>query len=291
MPPQSQPSIYQWGQLIDYVRRTRANSVAVSPSDQLMIARKVSAFAYDVYPWPFTLETTTIGQIPCMNLVQDYAQPDDVYRLTRAWFNIPNFNQGANYGTVPPYDDPSNEALIAAEASATYVGSIGGGGGAPAAYTWPTSGSFDVVKRLGVNLSPMAYTGIRAICQMPNTPVVRLDAATAVSDSLRYSLELEYQPIRAAVNSLTEQCWFPDSYLSIATEGIAYELYTANNDPRAGGTSYSGNGNVNYNGQLAAWMAALSAAAGAEREGSVNNIIPGSPIGNSGFGGAYSWFA
>jgi hypothetical protein len=294
-PPQTIQSSYTWGGLFDLQRRLGAGSLSVSGTDQLSIAQKVSAFAYAAALWPFTFATTTPGQIPCVNGVQDYASPSDLYRLNRAWFRVPTQNAagtGDGYGTVPPLDDPAKAALYATQLSAAYVGAQGNAGGIPAALTWPGSGSFDIVKRLPVNLVPYTYTMIHQITQQPNQQLLRLSAATAVALSQPYSLELEYQPVRPPVSALTEACWFPDDYVRIGDEGILYELYRFNNDPRAGTVSYTADGSAVYSGQLAVWMNALKSAAGAEREGSVDTFVPDSAIGAApGFGFYGGWFA
>lgn len=286
--PQSIASSYTWGQRLDFIRRKGADSVSLSAPDQLMIVRDVSSFTYRAFLWPFTMATTGLGQIPCVNLVQDYAQPADLYRLSRAFFYVPNVNLGVDYGTVPPYDDPSLLALETAIISAAYVGAQGGG--SPAATIWPLDGSLNLVKRLPMNLLPYPYTAIRSICQQPNQPLLRLDAATAVSLSLPYSLELEYQPIRPPVQSLDEYCWFPDDYTAIAEEGLLYYLYKYNNDPRAGSASYSQGGQVAYSGQLAVWMGAIESAAAAERAGSVNSFTPSDSLGAD-YSTYPGWFA
>lgn len=289
LPAQTAASSYQWGQLFDLTRRMGAASVAVSPQDQLLITQEISALAYQYALWPFTLETTPLGSIQCQNLRQDYAQPDDLYRLCRAWFYVPTLNAGGTTGTLPPYADPSAQALVAAQLSANYVGSISSD--SPSACIWPASGSLDVVKRLPMNLYPRGFGSIRAITQQPNQKVVRLDWATAVSLSQPYSLELEYQPIRPPVSAMTEYCWFPDAYMSMATEGILYKLYRFNNDPRAGTVSYSEGGAISYSGQLAVWMGSLKSAAGAERAGSVDQLSPSDSIGSGYSNSGGYWFA
>lgn len=285
-PPQTIPSSYNWGQLFDLQRRLGAASVATSAADQLQICQSVSSLAYSWYPWIFTLAQSPLGSIQAVNMVQDYPMPSDLYRLTRAWFYVPNglVIDGSGDGTIPPYDDPSQFALVAAELSAAYVGTTGGG--SPAATIWPSSGSFDIATRLAPNLYPRAYTQIRSICKQPNQALLRLDSALAVSSSCPFSLELEYQPVRHPVNALTEPCWFPDDYMRIAQEGILYWLYRFNNDPRTGSVAYSQGGVPTYSGQLAVWYAAMNSAAQADREGSVNFITPtgslGSDYGNTG---------
>lgn len=289
LPPQTAASSYQWGQLFDLTRRQGAASVYVSPQDQLLMTQEISALAYRYALWPFTFETTPLGSIQCQNLVQDYAQPDDLYLLSRAWFYVPTLNTGSNTGTLPPYADPSAQAQVAAQLSASYVGGISSG--SPVACIWPTSGSLDVLKRLPMNLYPRAFTGIRAITQQPNQKVVRLDWATMVPSSQPYSLELEYQPVRPPVSAMTEYCWFPDAYMSIATEGILYKLYRFNNDPRAGTASYSQGGAVSYSGQLAVWMGSMESAAAAERSGAVDQLSPSDSIGSGYSNSGGYWFA
>lgn len=280
-PPQFQPSSYSWGGLIDLMRRQGAASLNISGSDQLQIAQAVSAYAYTKYLWPFTLATTPLGSIPCVNKVQDYSSPTDLRVLSRAWLYVPTviYDGGTGDNTVPPYDDPSALALQAAILSAAYVGSTTGGG-TPAATIWPQSGSLDVVKRLPPNLYLYAYTQIQAITQQPNNGLLRLSGATSVSSNQPYSLELEYQILRPKVNALTELCWFPDDYVSIAWEGILYFLYKFNNDLRAGTVAFQVGRPPAYSGQYAVWMAAMESAAAADREGSVDNITPSDSLGN-----------
>ena len=282
-------SSYTWGQLFDFLRRKAADAVSMSDPDKLLLARTVSAFLYSKLNWPFTLVTTTLGQIPAVNLLQDYPQPADLYRLSRAWFYVPLALNANNGGNLPPYSDPSQVAYNAAAASAAYVGVVGSSGSV-AALTYPLSGSLDVVKRLPVNLLMGSYTSIQAITQQPNAALLRLDAATAVNLNQPYSLELEYQPVLKPLADLSSPLWFPDDYIAMAEEGILYYLYKYNNDQRAGTASFSPGAQVAYSSQYATWMAAIEAAASAERSGSVIAFSPSGSLG-SGYGGSYGWFA
>lgn len=267
----------------------------VSDEDALKICRFVSAKAYTAFPWNFSLITTNPNPtpaIPCVNGLQDYPAPPDLYRLTRAWLNVPTAAPYAPYGGSPnpyPYTDPSPAAFRSAALAAAFVGAQGNGGGTPTALSWPASGSLDVVKRLPPNLNYASYTQIRAICQQPNANLLRLDWATSVPATQPYSLELEYQPIRPQINSLAEEFWFPDNYSGLAVEGILYWLYRFSNDPRAG-TTTTENGTTVYSGQLGTWMATIESAAAAEREGSVDSIYPTSPLGNDSYNGGGPWF-
>ena len=283
-PAQSIPSTYAWGPLFDMQRRLGAASVSTTANDQLQIVRSVSEHAYSYFPWSFTLVQSPLGSIQAQNMVQDYLAPDDLYRLTRAWFYVRTQVSSGAYatGTVPPYDDPSYAAYQAAVISANYVGSEASGG-TPIAYIWPPSGSLNIVKRLAPRLYPVSYPSVRSVTQQPNQKIIRLDSAVAVSSSQPFSLELEYQPFRSPINAMTEMCWFPDAYVSMAQEGILYYLYRYNNDPRAGQASYSSSGDVAYSGQLATWMAALRSAAIAEREGTVDTISPVSSLGSDSY--------
>ena len=288
-PTQTIASSYTWGGVFDFARRQYAASAAYSATDQLFIIRKVSAFAYRYVPYPFTLVQTTPNSIPCVQGVQDYPQPPNLYRLTRAWFYVPTVTPiGANFGTVPPYDDPSVAADFYATASAQYVGALNPSGG-PAALIYPPSGSLIIEKRLAPSLIPRAYTQIQAITQQPNQGLIRLDSATAVSPSQPYSLELEFQPIRPPVSALTEPLWFPDDYLAVGMEGIVYELYRSTNDPRAGQQTFAADGSIQYSGQLAVWMGALQSAAAAEREGAVDQLVPDAGLGAGGGSWGGTW--
>lgn len=284
--PQAIPSSYQWGGLFDFIRRKGANSGSFDGADQLKIVRAVSSIAYSKYMWPFTMATTSLGQIQCINGQQDYPQPSNLYRLSRAWFYVPNdYTVSNDYG---PYDDPSPQAADALALSEAYIASQANGGGSPAGITWPPDGSLNVVKRLPLNLIYGSYTSIRAICQQPNQNVLRLEAATAVSASRPFSLELEFQLARPAISSLTEACWFPDDYVRMAEEGILYYLYKYTNDSRAGSVSWV-NGTPAYSGQLASWMESMASAAAQDREGSVDTISPSESLGAS-YGTTGWWF-
>ena len=290
--PQVSPSSYTWADLFDMQRRLGAASVNVLPQDILQITRTVSAKAYTYALWPFTLKTTALGSIQCINGQQDYPQPSDLSRLSRAWLYIPTQNGASGplnaSNTVPPYDDPSVLALDVAEASALYTQSLAPTG-YPAGLIWPPDGSLNLVKRLPVNLYQRGYTAQTAITQQPNQNLLRLSSATYVPVNQPYSLELEYQPSRPPVNAMTENCWFPDDYLSMGQAGILYYLMYFNNDPRAGTSSFQSNGTIAYSGQLAVWMGSMEAAAAAERAGSVDTIVPSSSLGADTYNSWGTW--
>jgi hypothetical protein len=281
--PQQFSSSYTWGDLFDFTRRQGARGVNASEADTLLICKTVSARAYTAFPWAFTLRVTSPGSIPAVNGVQDYPGPTDLYRLTRAWFQVPT-SIYPYQNDLTPYTDPSAAAAQSAALAAAYVGAQGNGGGTPEFLSWPAEG-FDIVKRLPPNRSYASYTQIRAITQQPNSQTLRLEWAPMVPASQPFSIECEYQPIRPPVNSLAESCWFPDDYSSLGMEGILYYLYRFQDDPRAGSVS-SENGTVAYSGQLAVWMNAITSAASAEREGSVDSITPSTPLGTDSYGGS-----
>lgn len=290
LPTPSNPSSFTWQQRFDLVRRQGAQSVQVSPADALIICRSVSSRFYTYAPWQFTLLQSEPDSIPCRNMAQDYPGPNDIYRLTRAWFYVPTAWAGsnANYAnTLPPFDDPSQQAYNSAQASAAFIAAMQQGGGTPVATIWPPGG-FTVVKRLPINLYPYSYTSIHSICQMPNGQLLRLSGATAVSDTQPFELQVEYQPMLPPMTSLGVSCWFPDDYAQVADEGLLYWLYKFNNDNRAGTAVVSGT-QRSYSGQLAVWMAALEAAASAERAGSVDTFLPESSLGADTYGGT-PWF-
>jgi hypothetical protein len=99
---------------------------------------------------------------------------------------------------------------------------------------------------------------------------------------------VEYQPLLTPMTDLGQPCWFPDDYANVADEGLLYWLYKYNNDPRAGSAVHSGT-QYSYSGQLAVWMAAMDAAASAEREGSIDVFTPTESLGADTYQGG-PWF-
>lgn len=274
-------SSYTWSQLFDMVRRLGASSVQTSSADALLICQMVSAQMYSAYPWQFTLTTTTSGQIPCQNGVQDYAQPDNCYRLVKAWLRM-NQPAGLITSNVPPPNDPNYAALVAAAESQAYVGANLPG------YVAAQIRDLDVVKNLSVDLNPYSWVAIRQITQLGNSSVWRLTGATYVPVNQPFEIAAQYQPNAPTFSDLGAKPWFPDSYFNMATAGILYYLYKFNDDERAG-TASTQNGSTAYSGQLAEWRSEMRSAAEAEREGSVDNFSPVDSLGSdSGFGG-YWW--
>lgn len=278
------PSSYSWQQLLDLARRQGALSIQVSPSDALLICQMVASTIYTKHPWQFTLETTQLGQIPCQNAVQDYAMPQDCYRLTKAWLYSNAYANGVYGSNVPVPGDPAYAAYLAALESQAFVGTNLAGTYPPQTY------DLDVVKNLSVDLNLRGWGAIYAIAQLGNSGTWRLSNATYVPLNFPFEVQAEYQPFLPKFTDLGAQPFFPDQYLSMGMAGLLYYLYEFNKDPRAGTTTFQG-GRTVYTGQLGAWHALMESAAMEERAGSVDTFTPTDGLGvdNGSYGGNWRW--
>lgn len=267
------PNSGNWQMLLDLSRRQGVSGVQVSDQDAVNITKMVSNRMYSRHPWQFTLNTTPKGTIPCQTGQQDYAAPSDCYRLVKAWIFVPVVNNGISPSNVPPPDDPSYAAYLAALESQIFVGTNN-----PVPYA-PQVRNLTLVKNIQVNLNCYSWVSIDTITQMGNSMAWRLKSAVYVPDSQPFEIQAQYQPLAAPIEDMGVTPWFPDEYNDMAVAGFLYYLYQFANDPRAGTATYLPDNRVEYTGQLGTWIAQINAAAMEEQAGTVDNFVPQDSLG------------
>lgn len=137
----------------------------------------------------------------------------------------------------------------------------------------------DVRQTLTVDLVPKSYTAIRALSNEAGIGQLRLDSAVSVASGVTLRIDGRWQPIPTKIAATSQDCWFPDQYLSIAAEGLLYWYYKVGDDPRAGGKQTNKDGRTVYIGQYAAFRDALEEMAASEDYPSTDQLFPDEPMG------------
>lgn len=118
--------------------------------------------------------------------------------------------------------------------------------------------TLDIVEWLEPTLNwVQGMYSIRACSMIATTTTVRLDTAVSVPTGVTLQLDGEYQTVPTKITATTTTIVFHDDYIDCAQEGLKWAYMTLAKDPRAGGTTYSSQGQRVYAGQYANFMAAL----------------------------------